>query len=113
VGLACAMHWRYGKAPAKLHFENLTRAVHVEDLGINGRVIFKCILKTNDIIRMWTGFILLRIEPGGCEYYNKSSGCVKGRIFVISSTNISSLRQAQLHVLVRRGQVKFCCVRVR
>jgi hypothetical protein len=49
---------------AKLHFENLTTAVHTEDLGSNGRVMFKCILKTDDI-RMWTGFILLRIEAGG------------------------------------------------
>lgn len=66
MGLACGMHWRYGKAPAKLHFENLARAVHVEDHGINGRVIFKSILKTDYIVRMWTGFILLRIEAGGC-----------------------------------------------
>jgi hypothetical protein len=65
VGLACGMHWRYGKAQAKLHFENLTRAAHIEDLGISGRVMFKCTLKTDDI-RMWTGFILLRIEAGGC-----------------------------------------------
>ena len=65
MGLACGMHWRYGKAHTKLHFENLTRTVHIEDLGINGRVMFKCILKTDDI-RMWTGFILLRIEAGGC-----------------------------------------------
>jgi len=64
VGLACDMRWRYGKAHAKLHFENLTRAVHIEDLGINGRVMFKCILKTDDR-RMWTGFVLLRIEAGG------------------------------------------------
>jgi hypothetical protein len=59
------MHWRYGKVHAKLHFESLTRAVHIEDLGINGRVMFKCILKTDDI-RMWVGFILLRIEAAGC-----------------------------------------------
>lgn len=65
MGLACGMHWRYGKALAKLHFENLTRAMHVEDLGIDGRVIFKCILKTGDVMRMWTGFILLKIEAGG------------------------------------------------
>jgi hypothetical protein len=65
VGLACGMHWRYRKAHAKLQFEDLTRAVHIEDLSIDGRVMFKCILKADDI-RMWTGFILLRIEAGDC-----------------------------------------------
>jgi hypothetical protein len=59
------MHWRYRKGPAKLHFINLTTAVHIDDLGINGRVIFKCILKTDDV-RMWSGFILITIVAGGC-----------------------------------------------
>jgi len=48
-----------------LHFINLTTAVHIDDLGINGRVIFKCILKTDDV-RMWSGFILITIVAGGC-----------------------------------------------
>jgi hypothetical protein len=64
VGLACSMHLRYGKMHAKLHFENLTTAVHTEDHGINWMVIFKCVVQTGDI-RMLTGFILLRIEAGG------------------------------------------------
>lgn len=47
------------------------------------------------------------------EYCNKSQSSVKGRIFVIISANISSLRQAEVRVLVRGGQDKFCCVHVR
>jgi len=37
---------------------------HLEDLGLDGKIILKCILKTWDG-KSWTGLIWLRIGIGG------------------------------------------------
>jgi hypothetical protein len=37
---------------------------HLEDTGVNGRIILKRILKIW-VIRVWTGFVWLRIETSG------------------------------------------------
>jgi hypothetical protein len=39
---------------------NLTETDHLGDVGAGGEVILKCILKSS-VIRIWTGFIWLRI----------------------------------------------------
>jgi hypothetical protein len=44
--------------------ESLKGRDHLEDLGVNGKVILKLILKKKGG-RMWTGFIWLRIGTGG------------------------------------------------
>jgi hypothetical protein len=44
--------------------ENLKRRDHLRDLRVYGRIILKCILKKQDV-RVWTGFIWLRIETAG------------------------------------------------
>jgi hypothetical protein len=45
--------------------ENLKKRDHLEELGIDGSIILKWILKEN-CGKVWTGFILLRI--GSSEY---------------------------------------------
>jgi hypothetical protein len=48
---------------AKFWSEKLNRRDHLEDLGIDGRIL-KSILKKWDV-RVWTRFIQLRIAAGG------------------------------------------------
>jgi hypothetical protein len=52
---------------------------HLEDPGVDGRIILKWIFKKWDW-RTWTGLIWLRIGTGGagsCECGNEPSGSIK------------------------------------
>jgi hypothetical protein len=37
---------------------------HLEDLGVDGRIILRCVLKKKGV-RVWTGFIWLKIGISG------------------------------------------------
>jgi len=43
---------------------NLRERDHLEDAGVDGRIILRWILRKWDV-RAWTGLIWLRIETGG------------------------------------------------
>jgi hypothetical protein len=44
--------------------ESLKGTSHSEDLGVNGRIILKCILAKKSV-RLNTGYIWLKIRTGG------------------------------------------------
>jgi hypothetical protein len=43
---------------------NLKGRYHAEDLGIEGKIIFECILEKQSV-KLWTGCFWLRIGTGG------------------------------------------------
>ena len=43
---------------------NLREGVHLEDRGIDARIILQCIVRKS-VGRVWTGLIYLRIGTGG------------------------------------------------
>jgi hypothetical protein len=44
--------------------ENLKERDHLEDKGTEGSIILECNLK-QQAVRMWNGFIWLRVSPSG------------------------------------------------
>jgi hypothetical protein len=54
---------------------------HLKDLGVDGRITFKCMLKKFGG-RMWTEYIWFRI--GCCEYGNEHSVSIKNRNILTS-----------------------------
>jgi hypothetical protein len=56
---------------------------HLEDTGVDGRIILKCIFKMRDV-EAWTGSIWLRQGEmaGTCECGNEPSGSIKCGIFL-------------------------------
>jgi len=57
---------------------NLREREHVEDPGVDGRIIVKWIFRKFDV-GVWTGLIWLRIWRGGviCECGNEPSGFIR------------------------------------
>jgi hypothetical protein len=51
---------------------------HSEDLGVDGRIILKCILR-QQVLGVQIGFIWLKIVTGGgsCEHGNEHSSSLK------------------------------------
>jgi hypothetical protein len=60
--------------------ENLRGRDRFGDLGVDGRILLKRILKKLGM-KMWIGFVRLRMSSigGFCAYCNKPSGSVKRR----------------------------------
>jgi hypothetical protein len=54
--------------------------VHLEELDVNGKIIFKWIFKQLDG-KAWTGLMWLRIGKGTCECGNKPLDYIKFREF--------------------------------
>jgi hypothetical protein len=52
-----------GKTHMKFWWENLRKGNHLEDSGVDGRLIVKCIFQKWD--EAWTGSIWLRIGASG------------------------------------------------
>jgi hypothetical protein len=54
----------------------------LEDLGVDGKIVFKWIFEKYDG-RVQTGFFWLRLDPveGSCEHSNKPLGSMKGGDF--------------------------------
>jgi len=57
---------------------NLRERDHLEDSGMDGRLIFRCIFRKWDV-GVWTGLIWPRIGAGGdtCKLGNEPSGSIK------------------------------------
>jgi hypothetical protein len=51
-------------SPMLIWFESLKERDHSEDLGIDGRIILRMILRKYSL-RFWIGFIWLKIMTGG------------------------------------------------
>jgi hypothetical protein len=63
MGGACSMHGRQ-EMHAKFRFGKLKGRNHLEDLGTDGRIISKWILKKQGV-KVWIGFISFRIWTSG------------------------------------------------
>jgi hypothetical protein len=72
--------WGRGEVPTVYWWGNLKERDHLEDLGMNGRIMLKCIFKT----WTWTGLIWLGMcaihTP--CECSDEPSSFIKCREFV-------------------------------
>jgi hypothetical protein len=67
----------------KFWSENLNGRVHLEDKGVDGRIILG--RKLEKLCgKLWTGFIWLRQEPmvGSCERGNEPLSSIKGGEFL-------------------------------
>ena len=53
-----------GEVYTEFWWGNLTKRVHLKDLGVHGKIILKWILREWDV-RAWTGSNWLRIGAGG------------------------------------------------
>jgi len=58
---------------------NVWERDHLEDTGIDGRMILRWIFRKNDV-RAWTGMIWIGV--GTCEYGNNPSGSIKCGVFL-------------------------------
>jgi hypothetical protein len=61
----------------RFYWGNLRKKDHLEDPGVEGRIIFRLIFRKWD--KTWTGMIWFRIETGGghLKCGNKTSGSTK------------------------------------
>jgi hypothetical protein len=64
------------------------RKNHLEDLGVDVKIILKCILKEQDVW-VWTGFSWFKIRSvtGSCEHFNEPLTSIKGRVFLLDQMN--------------------------
>jgi hypothetical protein len=83
IGGAYSNVWGTGEVHAEFWWGDLRERVHLEDQGLNVRVILKCIFKKWDVEAM-TGMFWLRLGTvGGCfEFGNEPSGSIKCEKFV-------------------------------
>ena len=74
--------WGRKEAHTRLWWGNLRERDHIENLGIDGRIMLKWILKES-VGRAWSGFFWLRLGTwGDCKKSNEPSGFRKCREFV-------------------------------
>jgi hypothetical protein len=64
MGGACSKYGGREEARKGFWWGNLRERDHLEDPGIDGRLILRWILRKWDV-GVWTGFSWLRIEKGG------------------------------------------------
>jgi hypothetical protein len=51
---ACSMHWTNGECVQHVVMKMKGKS-HFEGIGVDGRIILKCISKT-EVLNVWTGF---------------------------------------------------------
>ena len=64
MGGACSTYWERGKAYTGFWWENLRERDHLEEPGVDGRIILRWIFRKWDM-GAWTGSSWLRIWTGG------------------------------------------------
>jgi hypothetical protein len=90
-----------GEVHAEFWWGDLRERVHLEDQGVNRRVILKCIFKKWDMEAM-TGMFWLRLGTGGgCfECGNEPPGSIKRREFVILLETVRFSGRTLLHEIL-------------
>jgi len=64
MGRACSIYWGRGEVHTGFWWGKLTEKDHLEDPGVDGRIIVKWTFKTWDE-GAWAGLIWLRMGTGG------------------------------------------------
>jgi hypothetical protein len=73
--------------------ENRKGTDHLEDLGVDGRILNRILKKQCGKVRV--GFIWLRIgtDGGSCEHGNEASSTTKGKEFIFLAQRISAFQE--------------------
>jgi len=64
MGRACGMYWGREKVHIGILRGNLRERDHLEDPGVDGRIILRWIFRKG-VVGVWTGSSWLRIGTGG------------------------------------------------
>ena len=74
MGGKCSANGGRGEVYTGLWWGNLRERGHLEDPGVDGRMILRWIFRSG-MCGVWTGSMWLRIGTGGGQ--NELSGCIK------------------------------------
>ena len=86
-------------------WRNIRDGDHLEDHGIDGRIILRWILRKWDW-GAWTGLIWLRLGTGTCKCGNAPSGSTKCREFLDYLKLVSFSRRTLLHAVMKLMTVR-------